>query len=224
MEPCRDRDRRHVDRQPRPVMVPVGSDRGHGNTGGGRWHGLLRGLEGQVHAVEANSGHPLWTTPLQGGAVVGSPSIDGKRVFVGVGKTLYVLDRSTGRILGKRSPTPIRTRKSMHRRWCSATSSFKGPPSSRRSSGRCRSASEAPSGLSTCRPANWSGTSTRRPTTPRVGQVKVSGPRLQSIPSSGSSTSARTEPGHTEWAAGGLAPGHPLQDGHSGLVTPVQPP
>ncbi len=55
--------------------------------------------KGQVHAVEANSGRPLWTTPLQGGAVVGSPVIAGKRVFVGVGKTLYALDRSTGRIL-----------------------------------------------------------------------------------------------------------------------------
>lgn len=55
--------------------------------------------KGQVHAVEASSGHPVWTTPLQGGAVVGSPAIDGKRVFVGVGKTLYALDRSTGHIL-----------------------------------------------------------------------------------------------------------------------------
>ena len=54
--------------------------------------------KGQVHAVKAISGHPLWTTPLPGGAVVGSPAIDGALVFVGIGKTLYALDRSTGGI------------------------------------------------------------------------------------------------------------------------------
>jgi polyvinyl alcohol dehydrogenase (cytochrome) len=55
--------------------------------------------KGQVHAVQASTGHPVWTIPLQGGAVVGSPAIDGRRIFVGIGKTLYALDRKTGRIL-----------------------------------------------------------------------------------------------------------------------------
>ena len=55
--------------------------------------------KGQVHAVETNSGRPVWTTPVQGGDVVGSPAIDGRRVFVAIGKTLYALDRGTGRIL-----------------------------------------------------------------------------------------------------------------------------
>ncbi len=55
--------------------------------------------KGQVHAVQASTGHPVWTTPLPGGAVVGSPAIDGRRVFVAIGKTLYALDGSTGRIL-----------------------------------------------------------------------------------------------------------------------------
>ncbi len=55
--------------------------------------------KGQVHAVEASTGHPLWTTPLGGGDVVGSPAVAGRRVLVGIGKTLYALDRGTGRIL-----------------------------------------------------------------------------------------------------------------------------
>jgi polyvinyl alcohol dehydrogenase (cytochrome) len=55
--------------------------------------------KGQVHAVETNSGGPVWTTSVQGGDVVGSPAIDGRRVFVAIGKTLYALDRGTGRIL-----------------------------------------------------------------------------------------------------------------------------
>ena len=55
--------------------------------------------KGQVHAVESSSGRPLWTASLSGGAVVGSPAIDGHRVFVGIGKTLYALDRRTGGIL-----------------------------------------------------------------------------------------------------------------------------
>ncbi len=55
--------------------------------------------KGQVHAVEASNGRALWTTLLQGGAIVGSPAIVGQRVLVGIGKTLYALDRSSGRIL-----------------------------------------------------------------------------------------------------------------------------
>ena len=54
---------------------------------------------GEIHAVATSTGHPLWTTPLLGGAVVGSPAVAGQRVFIGIGKTLYALDRSTGRIL-----------------------------------------------------------------------------------------------------------------------------
>ncbi len=55
--------------------------------------------KGQVHAVEARTGHPVWTTALHGGAIVGSPAIVGQRVLVGIGKTLYALDRNGGRIL-----------------------------------------------------------------------------------------------------------------------------
>lgn len=54
--------------------------------------------KGQVHAVQAKTGRPLWTTSLSGGAVVGSPAIDGQRVFVGIGKTLYALDAGTGAV------------------------------------------------------------------------------------------------------------------------------
>jgi len=52
--------------------------------------------KGQVHAVKASSGQPLWTSPLPGGAVVGSPAIDGALLLVGIGKTLYALDRRSG--------------------------------------------------------------------------------------------------------------------------------
>jgi polyvinyl alcohol dehydrogenase (cytochrome) len=62
--------------------------------------------KGQVHAVEASTGRPVWTTPLPGGAVVGSPVIVGQRVLVGLGKTLYALDRSTGRILWQSVTNP----------------------------------------------------------------------------------------------------------------------
>jgi polyvinyl alcohol dehydrogenase (cytochrome) len=55
--------------------------------------------KGQVHAVQAETGHPLWTMTLPGGVVVGSPAVSGQRVFVGIGKTLYALNRSTGAIL-----------------------------------------------------------------------------------------------------------------------------
>jgi polyvinyl alcohol dehydrogenase (cytochrome) len=54
---------------------------------------------GEVHAVATSTGHLLWTTPLPGGAVVGSPAVAGQRVFIGIGETLYALDRTTGRIL-----------------------------------------------------------------------------------------------------------------------------
>ena len=55
--------------------------------------------KGQVHAVAATTGRPLWTTTLSGGDVVGSPAVAGPRVFVGIGKTLYALNRTTGAIL-----------------------------------------------------------------------------------------------------------------------------
>ena len=55
--------------------------------------------KGRVHAVKASSGQPLWTSPLPGGAVVGSPVIDGALLLVGIGRTLYALDRRSGGVV-----------------------------------------------------------------------------------------------------------------------------
>jgi polyvinyl alcohol dehydrogenase (cytochrome) len=55
--------------------------------------------KGQVHAVQTATGRPLWTTTLSGGVVVGSPAVNGGRVYVGIGKTLYALNASTGAIV-----------------------------------------------------------------------------------------------------------------------------
>jgi polyvinyl alcohol dehydrogenase (cytochrome) len=66
--------------------------------GGVAYFGDWKGL---VHAVKAGSGQPLWTSPLPGGAVVGSPAIDGALLLVGIGKTLYALDRRSGGIVWK---------------------------------------------------------------------------------------------------------------------------
>jgi polyvinyl alcohol dehydrogenase (cytochrome) len=55
--------------------------------------------QGTVWAVDAGSGRTLWTTKLPGGVVVGSPSVSGGHVFVALGKTLYSLDRTTGRVV-----------------------------------------------------------------------------------------------------------------------------
>jgi polyvinyl alcohol dehydrogenase (cytochrome) len=54
---------------------------------------------GNVYAVSALTGALAWKTPLPGGVVVGSPAISGRRIFVGIGQTLYALDRSNGQQL-----------------------------------------------------------------------------------------------------------------------------
>jgi polyvinyl alcohol dehydrogenase (cytochrome) len=50
---------------------------------------------GVVHAVDAATGRPRWTTKL-GGMFVAAPAVDADGVFVAVGHTLYRLDRATG--------------------------------------------------------------------------------------------------------------------------------
>lgn len=57
--------------------------------------------KGQIHAVQATTGRPLWTRALQPGDVIGSPAVVGPRVLVGVGHTLYALNRSDGAVLWK---------------------------------------------------------------------------------------------------------------------------
>src|SRR4051794_6091157 len=56
--------------------------------------------KGVVHAVDATSGAPRWTTAI-GGMFVGAPAVDGDGVFVAVGVTLSRLDRATGKVVWK---------------------------------------------------------------------------------------------------------------------------
>jgi polyvinyl alcohol dehydrogenase (cytochrome) len=55
---------------------------------------------GSVHAVDAVTGKPRWTTKL-GGEFVAAPAVSGEGVYVAVGSTLYRLDRATGRTVWK---------------------------------------------------------------------------------------------------------------------------
>lgn len=52
---------------------------------------------GVVHAVEAGSGTPRWTTEL-GGSVIGSTPVADDAVFASSGTTLHRLDRRTGEV------------------------------------------------------------------------------------------------------------------------------
>jgi polyvinyl alcohol dehydrogenase (cytochrome) len=55
---------------------------------------------GAVHAVDAATGKPRWTAKI-GGEFVAAPAVSGEGVFVAVGRTLYRLDRATGRTVWK---------------------------------------------------------------------------------------------------------------------------
>lgn len=52
---------------------------------------------GNVRAVDARIGRPVWTTKI-GGFVVGAPAVRGDAVYAASGATLYDLDRRTGAI------------------------------------------------------------------------------------------------------------------------------
>jgi polyvinyl alcohol dehydrogenase (cytochrome) len=60
---------------------------------------------GTIWAVSADTGQQIWTAKV-GGLVVGSPAIDGDRVYVGVGNSLYALDRATGMVRWKAETNP----------------------------------------------------------------------------------------------------------------------
>ncbi|MFN8035436.1 MAG: PQQ-binding-like beta-propeller repeat protein [Acidimicrobiia bacterium] len=57
--------------------------------------------KGSMSAVEADTGATIWTTPLGGSWVIGAPAVAGDAVYIGVGRTLYRLDKATGAIVWK---------------------------------------------------------------------------------------------------------------------------
>jgi polyvinyl alcohol dehydrogenase (cytochrome) len=54
---------------------------------------------GTLWAVNARTGQTVWSTKVGGGDFVGSPALGGRSVYVAIGKTLYALRRSTGKVL-----------------------------------------------------------------------------------------------------------------------------
>jgi polyvinyl alcohol dehydrogenase (cytochrome) len=54
--------------------------------------------KGEVHAWDAATGRPLWTTPLGGGTIMSSPTIAGDALYVIGGRMLHRLDRATGAV------------------------------------------------------------------------------------------------------------------------------
>src|SRR5207244_3070188 len=51
---------------------------------------------GKMNAVKADTGDNIWSTPMEGGWVIGGPAVHDDGVYIGVGKTLFRLDRTTG--------------------------------------------------------------------------------------------------------------------------------
>jgi polyvinyl alcohol dehydrogenase (cytochrome) len=56
---------------------------------------------GSMHAVDADNGHPVWSTALGAGWVIGAPAVHGDALYIGVGKTLFRLDKATGATVWK---------------------------------------------------------------------------------------------------------------------------
>jgi polyvinyl alcohol dehydrogenase (cytochrome) len=56
---------------------------------------------GKMNAVKADTGDSIWSTPMEGGWVVGGPAVHDDGVYIGVGKTLFRLDKKTGAIVWK---------------------------------------------------------------------------------------------------------------------------
>lgn len=53
---------------------------------------------GKMNAVRADTGEAIWSTPMEGGWVIGGPAVHDDAVYIGVGKTLFRLDKGTGAI------------------------------------------------------------------------------------------------------------------------------
>lgn len=56
---------------------------------------------GTEWAVQAANGKVLWSAKLAGGQIVGAPAVTSDAVYVGIGGTLYRLNRSTGAVAWK---------------------------------------------------------------------------------------------------------------------------
>lgn len=56
---------------------------------------------GNMNAVKAATGESIWSTPMEGGWVIGGPAVHDDGVYIGVGKTLFRLDKKTGAIVWK---------------------------------------------------------------------------------------------------------------------------
>lgn len=56
---------------------------------------------GRMNAVKADTGDSIWSTPMEGGWVIGGPAVHDDGVYIGVGKALFRLDKKTGSIVWK---------------------------------------------------------------------------------------------------------------------------
>ncbi len=59
--------------------------------------------KGSMWAVKAADGSVVWNVPIEGGWVIGAPAVHGDAVYIGVGHTLYRLDKATGAVRWKAS-------------------------------------------------------------------------------------------------------------------------
>jgi len=56
---------------------------------------------GTAWASRATDGKVVWSAKLAGGQIVGAPAVTRDAVYVGLGGTLYRLDRATGKVVWK---------------------------------------------------------------------------------------------------------------------------